>query len=156
MSRLISGGAVPLFDKLGQRSDSSDHSSDQVLAIAGVEASVAQELNRLTNSRSRVALTDFEQANLSVLDYGIPDYSARSAQSESDRSLIARAITRAIQVFEPRLSEVEVELVQGYSANTIALYRIGASLRVANNVQRVNFNLATGAYPQTGSAAEST
>ena len=143
MSRLIPGGAIPLFDKLDQRPTAASNETDQVLPIEGVEASVARELLRLTNSRSRVTLSDFQDAALTVLDYGIPDYSARSAQSEQDRSLISDAIARAITAFEPRLAEVSVSLVAGSFGKSIARYHISANLRIAQTVRRINFKIDT-------------
>ena len=154
MSRLIPGGALPLFDKLGQSGDDAGEAGD-VLSAAGVEASVLRELQRLLNSRSRLPLDEFMAAPLTVLDYGIPDYSARSAQSESDRRLIAAAITRAIDTFEPRAADVEVTLINGASGKTIALFRIAASVRVAQTVRRINFTLATGEYIAPDVSAES-
>lgn len=145
MSRLIPGGAIPLFDKLDQHAADAEGHGD-TLSVAGVEASVLRELRRLLNSRSRLTLDDFLDAPLTVLDYGIPDYSARSAQSEADRRLIAAAIERAVEAFEPRVADIEVRLVNGSSGKTIALFAIAASIRVAQTVRRINFTLATGEY----------
>ncbi len=145
MSRLIPGGPIPLFDKLDQRFDAA-HGTEQVLDVDGVEASVVRELQRLLNSRSPVPLSAFEEAALTVLDYGIPDYGAHSAQSEADRRRVAAAIRRAIEAFEPRLSDVAVSLVEGATGKTIALFCIDASLQVANTVRRIHFKLTTGEY----------
>lgn len=153
MSRLIPGGAIPLFDKLDQHVDHAGDSGD-ALSVGGIETSVARELRRLLNSRSRLSLEDFLAAPLTVLDYGLPDYSARSVQSEADRRLIASAIVRAIEAFEPRVADVEVTLVDGSSGKTIALFRIAASIRVAQTVRRINFTLATGEYLAPERAAE--
>ncbi len=145
MSRLIPGGPVPLFDKLDQRATVTDQ-TDQVLDIDGVEASVARELRRLLNSRSPIPLSTYVDAELTVLDYGIPDYGAHSAQSEADRRRVAAAIRHAIEAFEPRLSDADVSLVDGATGKTIALFCIDASLHVANTVRRINFTLNTGEY----------
>ena len=145
MSRLIPGGPIPLFDKLDQRAIGPIQ-TEQVLDIDGVEASVVRELGRLLNSRSRVPLSVFTDTELTVLDYGIPDYGARSAQSEADRRRVATAIRHAIEAFEPRLSEVDVALVDGATGKTIALFCIEASLRVAHTVRRIHFTLNTGEY----------
>lgn len=145
MSRLIPGGPVPLFDKLDQRATVTEH-TDQVLDIDGVEASVVRELRRLLNSRSPVPLSAYVDTRLTVLDYGIPDYGAHSAQSEADRRRVAAAIRHAIEAFEPRLSDVDVSLVDGATGKTIALFCIAASLHVANTVRRINFTLNTGEY----------
>lgn len=145
MSRLIPGGPIPLFDKLDQRFDA-EHGTEQVLDIDGVEASVVRELQRLLNSRSPIPLSAYEEAALTVLDYGIPDYGAHSAQSEADRRRVAASIQRAIEAFEPRLSDVGVSLIEGATGKTIALFCIDATLRVANSVRRIQFKLNTGEY----------
>ncbi|MEO0318844.1 MAG: hypothetical protein RL404_2521 [Pseudomonadota bacterium] len=153
MSRLIPGGPIPLFDKLDQRFDAA-HGTEQVLDIDGVEASVVRELQRLLNSRSPVPLSAYEDAALTVLDYGIPDYGAQSAQSEADRRRVAAAIHRSIAAFEPRLSDVSVSLIEGATGKTIALFCIAATLRVANTVRRINFTLNTGEYLAAATIAE--
>ncbi len=148
MSRLIPGGSVPLFDKLDQREPAAADETDLVLPVEGVEASVARELRRLLNSRSPVSLSDFADAPLTVLDYGIPDYSSCSAQSHAERQAVALAIRRAVEVFEPRLADVEVELVDNSTGRTMALYGVRASLRVAETVRRIHFKLS----PTSGEA----
>lgn len=153
MSRLIPGGPIPLFDKLDQRALVSDQ-ADQVLDTDGVEASVVRELRRLLNSRSRIPLSVFTDAELTVLDYGIPDYGAHSAQSEADRRRVAAAVRHAIAAFEPRLSDVDVSLVDGATGKTIALFCIEATLRVASTVRRINFTLNTGEYLLPAAASD--
>ena len=144
MSRLIPGGAIPLFDKLDQRLTAAANETDQVLSADGLEASVARELARLTNSRSRIPLSEFQEARLTVLDYGIPDTLARSALSERDKLVISEALQRAIAVFEPRLTQIEVTVVPGASGKTVARYLISANLRVAHTIRRINFRIDTG------------
>ncbi len=146
MSRLIPGGSLPLFDKLDQRDADLIDDADRVLSIDGVEASVVRDLRRLMNSRSPVPLSVFADTPLTVLDYGIPDYSAHSAQNEADRLLLATAIRHAITCFEPRLTDVDVTLAGSASGKRIALFHIRGNLRIAHNVRRINFTLATGEY----------
>lgn len=142
MSFLFPGGPIPLFDKLDQRAAPPGHESGQGLSADGVEASVERELHRLLNSRSRISLSDFAQAELTVLDYGIPDYTALSARSDTDLTRIARAIELAIQRFEPRLGKPVVTPIGAANGITIALFEIDADLKIANTVRRVRFTLA--------------
>ncbi len=147
MSFLLPGGPIPLFDKLDQRAAPTGHEAGQGLSADGVEASVECELQRLLNSRSRIGLSGFTQANLTVCDYGIPDYTALSARSESDRVQIAAAIAYAIQHFEPRLHNVTVTPWGAANGITIALFQIDGDLPVANTVRRVRFTLAAETLP---------
>jgi type VI secretion system protein ImpF len=147
MSFLFPGGPIPLFDKLDQRSATPGHEAGQGLSAEGVEASVERELHRLLNSRSRVNLSDFTEANLTVCDYGIPDYTALSVRSDTDRVQIAAAITYAIQHFEPRLLNAIVTPLGAANGITIALFQIDADLPIANTVRRVRFTLAAETPP---------
>jgi type VI secretion system protein ImpF len=154
MSFLFPGGALPLFDKLGEHLTVAPNETDQALSADGLEASVARELSRLTNSRSRIPLSDFQEATLTVLDYGIPDTLALSALSERDKALISEALERAITVFEPRLTQVEVTVLPSATGKTVARYVIAANLRIAHTVRRINFRIDTGENTNVHSASE--
>lgn len=146
MSFLFPGGPIPLFDKLDQRAAPLGHEAGQGLSAEGVEVSVAQELRRLLNSRSGITLSQFADAPLTVLDYGIPDYTALSAQSDTECALIANAIRHAISHFEPRLFEVNVTPISSATGRTIALFHIEASLRIAQTIRRIQFTLSADEY----------
>ena len=128
MSFLFPGGPIPLFDKLDQRAAPTGHEAGQGLSADGVEASVEHELHRLLNSRSRINLSEFTEKNLTVCDYGIPDYTALSVRSDTDRVQIATAIAYAIQHFEPRLINTTVTPLGAANGITIALFQIDADL----------------------------
>jgi type VI secretion system protein ImpF len=142
MSFLFPGGPIPLFDKLDQRAAPTGHEAGQGLSADGVEASVEHELHRLLNSRSRINLSEFTEKNLTVCDYGIPDYTALSVRSDTDRVQIATAIAYAIAHFEPRLTNTTVTPIGAANGITIALFQIDADLPIANTVRRVRFTLA--------------
>ena len=138
----VPGWAHPAVRQARPARRTAGDESGQGLSADGVEASVERELHRLLNSRSRISLSDFAQAELTVLDYGIPDYTALSARSDTDRTRIARAIELAIQRFEPRLSTPVVTPIGAANGITIALFEIDADLKIANTVRRVRFTLA--------------
>jgi type VI secretion system protein ImpF len=142
MSFLFPGGPIPLFDKLDQRAAPTGHEAGQGLSADGVEASVEHELHRLLNSRSRINLSEFTEKNLTVCDYGIPDYTALSVRSDTDRVQIATAIAYAIAHIEPRLTNTTVTPIGAANGITIALFQIDADLPIANTVRRVRFTLA--------------
>jgi type VI secretion system protein ImpF len=144
MSFLFPGGALPLFDKLDEHLTVAPNETDQALSADGLEASVARELSRLTNSRSRIPLSEFQETTLTVLDYGIPDTLALSALSDRDKTVISQALEHAIAAFEPRLTQVEVTVLPGATDKTMARYVIAANLRIAHTVRRINFRIDTG------------
>ena len=142
MSYLFPGGPIPLFDKLDQRAAPPGHEAGQGLSADGVEASVERELQRLLNSRSLIGLSEFTSAPRTVLEYGIPDYTALSVRSDTDRAQIAAAISYAIAQFEPRLRNAVVTPLGAANGITIALFQIEADLPIAHTVRRVRFTLA--------------
>jgi type VI secretion system protein ImpF len=52
---------------------------------------------------------ELEYTNASMFTYGVPDFSACSATSAQTRQRLERALKRALDLFEPRLSAVTVE-----------------------------------------------
>lgn len=53
---------------------------------------------------------ELEEVSKSVYAYGLPDFSSYSFSSSVDRGRLLAAIRRTIEVFEPRLTDVEVQL----------------------------------------------
>src|ERR1700742_586093 len=103
-----SSSSIPLFDRIAEP-DGFAQGGPSALADA-LRASIARDLARLLNTRSRLSFEAFAACEGSVLDYGMPDFSARSVESGADRNAIAAAIARAIALFEPRLVNVTVHL----------------------------------------------
>ena len=68
MSRLKTGGYAPLFDRLEQSADNDNTKIGRWLDTGCLEKSVFKELNRITQTRSR--LTFFEFLNKKNLSFG--------------------------------------------------------------------------------------
>jgi len=71
-------------------------------------ASVRRDLVWLLNTRTSIPGDLFDKRDLTVLDYGIPDFGSYSPANVDHQEILARRITRAVSAFEPRLQEVEV------------------------------------------------
>ena len=76
-----------------------------------LKESIRQNLEWLLNSRTRLTREEFEREELTVSDYGIPDFATYSPKSLEDQKAIGRYIRRAIAAFEPRLREVTVDVL---------------------------------------------
>lgn len=100
------GSQPPLFERLASE-DEEDHASP-VYDRHALAESVRNELQRLLNTR-RASRRRLPQ--LSIIDYGIPDWSALHGERSDDRRLLAREIRDAIARFEPRLSLDMVEAI---------------------------------------------
>ena len=108
MSRLKTGGYAPLFDRLEQSVDSEKNGA-QWLDIANLESSVFKELNRISQTRSRLSFFEFlNKQNLTVLDYGLPDFYGNSVQNSDSRENINQILVKAFHFFEPRLKNITI------------------------------------------------
>ena len=114
---------------------------------AQVESSVAREIGALLNSRIARDVDAIDPLDRTVLDYGLPDYTGRSALSGSDRTAIARATERAIRAFEPRLASPKVSVIEEEVGSRSLDFRIAGTL-VVNKVPAMHaFALSLMAAP---------
>ncbi|AOY01842.1 type VI secretion system baseplate subunit TssE [Jeongeupia sp. USM3] len=101
---------APLFDRLAD--DTPDGMADDAAHwrhdVDDVIRSVQDELSRLLNSRRGT----LQHAHpLSVIDYGVEDWSAFALTSPQQQHRVERQIAEVIRHFEPRVSEPQVRLV---------------------------------------------
>jgi type VI secretion system lysozyme-like protein len=94
----------------------------------GLRASVRSELGRLFNTRAPLRPAQLLERQRTVIDYGIPDPLAFSAENDEDRALFARHLELAIAAYEPRLRQVRVACARGAGAGTLEA-TITATLR---------------------------
>jgi type VI secretion system protein ImpF len=79
-----------------------------------VKASVRRDLEWLLNSR-RIAdppSENLKELNRSTYVYGLPDLSALSMATIADRTRLTRQILATINLFEPRLSNVRLVMIE--------------------------------------------
>lgn len=133
------GYPMPLFERLVEDTDA------WLEGESALRDSVARELSRLLNARSRLTMAEFAGSDCGVLDYGVPDFSERSLRSGADREAILTAVRRAIALFEPRLANVAVKFdFQGEDSRN-AMLVVEGDIRVERSVEHVFFKLAPGA-----------
>ncbi|WP_437755075.1 type VI secretion system baseplate subunit TssE [Sorangium sp. So ce1389] len=107
-------GRVPLFDRLvdedlSQRSEARPKRSHDLDAL---RASVRRDLERLLGTRCPLPGDVALSRQRTVVDYGLPDLDlgGRSLIKE-ERLRVARIVRQTIEAYEPRLSRIEVELL---------------------------------------------
>ena len=89
-----------------------DRADANFLRGADLRESVVRAIRRLLDTRRHVPLAEAAQGgDLTVLDYGIPDFGNRSPADSEARFLFGLAIKHALEAFEPRLKDVEVEVL---------------------------------------------
>ncbi|MFB9127956.1 type VI secretion system baseplate subunit TssE [Paraburkholderia dipogonis] len=136
MSAISRGSAMPLFDRLAAAGET------QLTGANALRESVARDLGRLLNTRSRLTFEAFGESDGSVIDYGVPDFSERSLRSGGDRDAIAAVIQHAIALFEPRLKDVSVSFAFPAERAPDAILMIGGQIREQTGVGHVAFELA--------------
>jgi type VI secretion system protein ImpF len=115
----------------------------RIQTVRQLEASVARDLEELLNSR-REALEelspDLAEVSRSLLNYGLPDFTAYSLSGEKDRARIRRILEETIVAFEPRLQRVRVTLEPPREHEKAMRFRVDALLRVDPAPQPVTFD----------------
>jgi type VI secretion system protein ImpF len=105
--------------------------------------SLLRDLQWLLNTRqiSDPAGPPFEFLSRSMYNYGIPDIASLSADSSETAGRLVRLIERAVEDFEPRLSDVRVTLAEsGSKSDRRVEFLIEASMRVEPDPERVEFD----------------
>ena len=72
--------------------------------------SILKNLEWILNSRSSIPAHLYDERELTVIEYGMPDFGSYSPENAEDRALLEKRIERCISVFEPRLQEVRVRV----------------------------------------------
>lgn len=141
MSQDVPSAPWPLFDRLCADGDCAP------LDAAGLRDSLERELSILLNTRSRLGLSRYAEEAASVIDWGVPDFSALSAQSGEDRLLLQRAVLHAISCFEPRMQHLQVVVDTWPGDPQRARVNIDASMRIGRELRRVEFTLPVDGVP---------
>jgi type VI secretion system protein ImpF len=127
-----------LFDRL---TDAEPRNSREVVPpeweqLREYKQSVARDLTHLLNARrSQSDIPEvFEYTRESVAAFGVQDFT----MAPMDREAIRRAVERTVRLFEPRLSRVQVAVVEGTEFQF--LFRISGMLRMDEGLEPVVYD----------------
>lgn len=112
-------------------------------SVRMLKNAVWRDLEWLLNSRRISDLPDegFKEVNRSGYMYGLPDLSALTMATPADRNKLVRQIVGAINLFEPRLANVRVILVETPdAAKKDVRLRIEAMLRMDPVPEPISFD----------------
>jgi type VI secretion system protein ImpF len=101
---------LPLFERVVRASSGRTESAGAPVSGPDVLESVREALSALFNATALdavVDLADYPHAKSSVVNYGLPDLSGRTASSV-EPAVLERQLRRAICSFEPRLQPESV------------------------------------------------
>ncbi|HEV2962466.1 MAG TPA: type VI secretion system baseplate subunit TssE [Candidatus Angelobacter sp.] len=139
----IQGAKALLFERLV---DEDPHTPGEaqpfrIYGVAALRESVGRELMRLLNTRCPRLEGPVDEADRTILDYGVPSFSHISVSSETDTRQLVRILEQAITVYEPRLRNVQVTIEPSKTSKTTAVGSIEAMLVVGNVNEPVSFPL---------------
>jgi type VI secretion system protein ImpF len=126
---------APLLDRLidEEPARGGDQSVSATETLERLRRSVHRDLEGLLNARRpwRSVPDGLPELRLSPLGYGIPDFTAGAFNDRRQREALRSEIEEAILHFEPRLSQIQVQLIDdGDLLRTTLRLRIDALLRV--------------------------
>ncbi len=96
-----------------------------------MKASVCRDLANLLNTRWRCVAwpPNLDQLDVSVVNYGIPDFTGANMRSPAEREEFRRIVERVIRDYEPRFQSVKVQLLDNAEPEDRTLrFRIDAML----------------------------
>ena len=141
-SRAVHGRRALLFDRLDPEEAPVSGEPYRVDEWDALLQSVSREIQDLLNTRLAPGRWEAISEPQTVIDYGLPDFSALSAGGATDRQVLAQVIAKKIAAFEPRLSEVRLELQPDPGDQTAMTGTIEARLTLEGLTQPVSFPLA--------------
>jgi type VI secretion system protein ImpF len=131
-----------LFDRLADADPGAP--SGHIISRAQLQESVAREISAILNTRIDPAIDAIDPRERTVIEYGLPDFSALSAASNDDTGRLARAAERAILAFEPRLDRPRVEVLTEKTRRDYVGFLITGTLRVNGAPQSFTFPVNLG------------
>jgi type VI secretion system lysozyme-like protein len=142
------GARALLFERLvDEEPNRKEEQPFRVLSKKKLRESVRRELGQLLNTRCPVPLPLIGEVERTVINYGIPDFTALSPHSSVDRQLIAAIIGQTIAAYEPRLCHVSVS-VDHFDEHEHALHITVDADLVTDIVIEMH------SYPESSSSAE--
>lgn len=151
---------LPLLDRLIDREPNlaSDPSVTRAQSVRQLKAALRRDLEWLLNSRRNpdAAPDTMPELSKSLYNYGLPDFTRVSIHSPRDRHWLSREVENTISIFEPRLKDIRVNLVEvpkGEFTRTLH-FQIEGMLQMDPAPEMISFDtvlqLASGEYQIRG------
>src|SRR5262249_4303469 len=126
-------------------------------SIRRLKAALKRDLEWLLNTRKNPddIPESLKEVYNSVFNFGLPDFSHISMSSVRDRNRLLRSMETVLKIFEPRLGDVKVSLVDAPSAaNRSMRFLIDGMLKMDPAPEQVSFDtvleLTTSEYSVKG------
>jgi type VI secretion system protein ImpF len=130
-----------LIDSDPDRQQDDPMTENQLIRL--VQYSVRRDVENLLNTRYRCSEWPPQLDGLenSLINYGLPDFTAAGLNMGSEDDFLLKAIENALNRFEPRLKNVRVERLRGGDDfNRTFRFRIIATLWLESLEQEIRFD----------------
>jgi type VI secretion system protein ImpF len=120
-----------------------ENSLSRTQSVRLLKSAVRRDLQWLLNTRRVADLPDerLKEVNRSVYVYGLPDLSTLAVAAVGDRNRLVRQIASTVSLFEPRLANVRVLMVETPdTAKKDVRLRIDAMLRMDPVAEPITFD----------------
>ncbi len=122
-----------------------------------LKAGLRRDLEWLLNTRRNpnAAPDSMVELSQSLYNFGLPDFSAFTTNSPKDRGKLLSEIERTLALFEPRLRNIRVVLMEGSgTASRMLRFQIEGTLMMDPTSEQISFDgelqLASGEYQLRG------
>ena len=148
-----------LIDRLIDRDPraGSDPHTTRAQSVRQLKAALRRDLEWLLNTRRNpdAAAESLAELSNSLFNYGLPDFSSLSLNSPRDRGRLLVELEKAVAIFEPRLQQVRVSLVDAPGHNSrVVHFQIEGLLQMDPSPEQVSFDttlqLSSGEYQIRG------
>jgi type VI secretion system protein ImpF len=119
-----------------------DSPSTRAQSVRRLRLAVRRDLESLLNTRRNPdeAPESLAELSQSVYNYGLPDFSAVSLNSPKDRDWLLVVVERTVALFEPRLKDVRVTLLEATGINRSLHFQIEGMLQMDPAPEQVSFD----------------
>ena len=108
-----------------------------------LKQSVRRDLENLLNTRWRCMVwpPNLDEVDLSLINYGIPDFTGANMGAPSERERLRQIVERIVKKFEPRFKSIKVKLLDNSDkADRTLRFRIDALLHAEPAPEPVTFD----------------
>ncbi len=149
----------PLLDRLmdNEPALAMDPAVSRAQSVRMLRTAVRRDLEWLLNTRRtpEPAPESMKELSQSLFNYGLPDFSSLSVSSPRDRDHLLLELEHTLALFEPRLKDVHVSMVDASAGYSRTLrFQIEGTLDMDPVVERIAFDtvlqLNSGEYQVRG------
>ena len=120
-----------------------DSASSRPQSVRRLRIAVRRDLEWLLNTRRipQEAPDSLAQLSESLYNYGLPDFSSVSLNSPRDRDWLLVEVERTVELFEPRLRDVRVTVIDSPGLSPRALhFQIEGMLQMDPAPEQISFD----------------